>query len=45
MGKLNVFFVSNGTIKVQILENDPIKPATHATNLKKIFPDMDNDHL
>ena len=26
MGKLHVFFVSNGTIKVRILENDRAKP-------------------
>ena len=45
MGKLHVFFVSNGTIKVKILENDPIKPLAHAADLKKMFPDMDIDNL
>ena len=44
MGKLHVFFVSNGTIKVKILENDPAKPITHAADLK-MFPDTDIDNL
>ena len=45
MGKLHVFFVSNGTIKVKILENDQVKPITHAANLKKMFPDIDIKNL
>ena len=45
MGKLHVFFVSNGTIKVKILENNRAKPITHAADLKKIFPDIDVDNL
>ena len=45
MGKLHVFFVSNGTIKVKILENDRAKPVTHAADLKKMFPDIDVDNL
>ena len=32
MCKLNVFF---------LLENCPFKPVTHATNLKKMFLDID----
>ena len=44
MGKLHVFFVSNGTIKVKILENDRVKPITHAADLK-MFPDIDIDNL
>ena len=44
MGKLHVFFVSNGTIKVKILENDRAKPITHAADLK-MFPDIDIDNL
>ena len=44
MGKLHVFFVSNGTIKVKILENDRAKPITHAADLK-MFPDTDIDNL
>ena len=35
MGKLNVFFVSNGIIKVKILENDPAKPV--AADLKSLM--------
>ena len=45
MGKLYVFFVSNGTIRVKILENDRVKPITHAANLKKMFLDIDIDNL
>ena len=45
MGKLRVFFVSNGTIKIKILENDRVKPVTHAADLKQIFPDIDIDNL
>ena len=40
MGKLHVFFVSNGTIKLKILENDWVKPITHTVDLKKMFPDV-----
>ena len=40
MGKLNVFFPSNGTIKVKILENDPVKLIACAADLKKMFPDI-----
>ena len=43
--KLNAFFVSNGSIKVKILGNDPVKPVTHAVHLKKIFPDIEIDNL
>ena len=45
MGKLHIFFVSNGTIRVKILEDDRAKPITHATNLKKMFPDIDINNL
>ena len=45
MGKLHVFFVSNGTIKVKKIENDRAKPITHAADLKKMFPDIDIDNL
>ena len=45
MGKLHVFFVSNGTIKVKMIENDRAKPVTHAAGLKKMFPDIDVDNL
>ena len=45
MGKFNVFFLSNGTIKFKKLENDRAKPITHAADLKKMFPDNDIDHL
>ena len=45
MGKLHVFFVPNGTIKVKILENDRAQPITHAADLKKMFPDIDIDNL
>ena len=44
MGKLYIFFVSNGTIKVKILENDRAKPSTHAADLK-MFSDIDVDNL
>ena len=40
-----VSFLSNGTIKVKILENDLVKPVTHAADLKKIFLDIDIDSL
>ena len=43
-GKLNVFFVSNDTIKVKLLENDPVKAVTCVADLK-IFPDIDIDNL
>ena len=43
-GQLNVFFVSNGTIKVKRLKNDPVKPVTYAADLKKMFPDIDIDN-
>ena len=45
MGKLHVSFVSNGTIKVKILENDRAKLTTQAADLKKMFPDIDIDNL
>ena len=45
MDKLHVFFVSNGTIKVKILENDRASPIAHAPDLKKMFPDIDIDIL
>ena len=41
MGKLHIFFVSNGTIKVKILENNRARPITHAADLKNMFPDID----
>ena len=44
MGKLHVFFVSNGTIKVKMLENDQAKPISHASDLKKIFTDINVDN-
>ena len=44
MGKLHVFFVSDGKIKVKILENDRAKPITHAADLK-MFPEIDVDNL
>ena len=46
MGKLNLFFASNQifAIKVKILESDPVKPVTHAVDLK-MFPDIDFDNL
>ena len=37
--------VSNGTIKVKILENDRAKLTTQAADLKKMFPDIDIDNL
>ena len=45
MGKLHVFFVSNGPTKVKILENDQIKLITHAADLKKMFRDIDIDNF
>ena len=45
MGKLNVLFVFNGTIKVKMLENDPVKPVIHAADLKKMFSDIGFDNL
>ena len=45
MGKLHVFSVSNGTVKVKILENDGAKPITHAVDLKKTFKDINIDNL
>ena len=44
MGKLHVFFLSNGIIKVKILENDRAKSITHAADLK-MFPDIDIEKL
>ena len=41
MGKLHVFFVSNGTGK----ENYRAKSVTHAADLKKMFPDINIDNL
>ena len=34
VNKLHAFFVSNGTIKFKILENDTAKPITHTVDLK-----------
>ena len=45
MGKLDVFFVLNGTTNVMILENSPVKPVTHAADFKKVLPDIGNDNL
>ena len=45
MGKLYVSFVSNGTIKVKILENCQAKPITHAADLIKVLPGIDIDNL
>ena len=39
-GKLHVFFVSNGTNRFKILENDWGKTITCAADLKKMFPDI-----
>ena len=36
-----MFFLSNDTIKIRILEKVPVKPITHTTDLKKMFPDID----
>ena len=44
MCKLRVFFVSNGTNKIKTLVK-PVKPITNATDLKKMFPDIDVDNL
>ena len=42
--KLHLFFVSNGTVKVKILENRA-KPITHEADLKKMFPDINVNNL
>ena len=42
MGKLHAFIIVNGTVRVKMLENHPVKPVT---NSKKIFPDVDIDNL
>ena len=39
------FFVSSSTINVKILENEPVKSATHATDFKKMFLGIDTDDL
>ena len=44
VGKLHLFFVSNGTVKVKILENRA-KPITHEADLKKMFRDIDVNNL
>ena len=44
MGKLNVSFGSNCTIKVTMLENDPVNSITNPADLK-MFPDIDVDKL
>ena len=44
MGKLNVIFVSNGTVKVKMFKNDPVS-ITHAADLKKMFPGIDINNL
>ena len=41
MGKLHVFFVSNGTNKFKILENDWGNTIPCAADLKEMFPDID----
>ena len=41
MCKLHVFFVLNGTIQV----HDQTKPITHATDLKKMFPNIGINNL
>ena len=45
MGKLNVSFGSNCTIKVTMLENDPVNSITNPADLKKMFPDIYVDKL
>ena len=45
MGKLNVSFVSKGTFKVKILENNRAKHITHAADLKWMLPDFDVHNL
>ena len=45
MGKLHVFFASNGTIKVKMFENDRTKLIIHGADLKNMFPDIDVDNL
>ena len=45
MRKLHVVLVSNGTIKVKILENDQAKPIIHAADFKKMFQGIDIDNL
>ena len=42
VGKLHAFIIVNGTVRVKMLENHPVKPVT---NSKKIFPDVDIDNL
>ena len=44
MGKLNVSFGSNYTIKIKMLENYPVKPVTNQADLK-MFPDINVDKL
>ena len=45
MGKLNVSFGSNYTIKIKMLENYPVKPVTNPADLKKMFPNINVDKL
>ena len=45
MGKLNVSFGSNCTIKVTMLENDPVNSITNPADLKKMFPEIYVDKL
>ena len=42
VGKLHAFIIVNGTVRVKMSENHPVKPVT---NSKKIFPDVDIDNL
>ena len=45
VGKLLVFFVSNGTNKGKTSENDRAKLITHAFDLKKMFPYIDINNM
>lgn len=38
--KLNAFILSNGSIKLKLLENGPVKPITHAADFKNLFPNV-----
>ena len=41
LGKINSFYISNGTIRIKISENSSLLSITHVDDFGKHFPDID----
>ena len=41
LGKINCFYISNGTIRIKVSENSSPLSITHVDDFGKHFPDID----